>query len=83
MACLGYFSKNTRELRMPRTSGHRDSLGARWDGRVTNGELSPEHALSTADLKVRLTPEFRQRERHFGRRTEQLDPVLQSHMTTK
>lgn len=83
MACSGYFSKGTRELKMPRTFGRPDHLGARWQGDVTTGEKSVELALTTAEQHQRLTPEFLEGERRFGPRTEELDPVLSSHMHTK
>ncbi len=80
MACSGYFSKNTRgELTMPRTNGRRDERGIRWEGRVTNGEVSLEKAHFDADLHARLTPRFLHEQSQFGRRMETLDPVLQFH----
>ena len=83
MACLGYFSKNKSQLKIPRTSGHRDNLGASWKGRVLTGEQSVEEALAGDDAQVRLTPHHLEQQRRCGRPTEQLDPVLQSHLDTK
>ena len=79
MACSGYFSKNTRELTMPRTNGHRDERGIRWEGRVTNGEVSLEKAHCDADLDPRRTPRFQEQSRRLGRRMETLNAVLQFH----
>ena len=83
MACLGYFSKNQSELRMPRTHDWRDNPRASWKGRALTGEQSVEEALATDDAHVRQTPRHLENERRFGRRTEQLDHVLQSHLDTK
>lgn len=79
MACSGYFSKNTGVLTMPRTNDQRDERGICLEGRVTNGEVTLEKGHFDADLHARLTPRFQEQQRHFGRCTETLDPVLQFH----
>ena len=82
MACSGYFSKNTTELRAARTFGKRDGLGVQWHGPVTNGETSVDLALNTDDAQALLTPHHLENERSSGSPLE-TDPVLLSHIVTK
>ena len=67
MSCLGYFSKNLAELRMPRTHGQPDKSGVLWKGPVTSGEIGLETAQQRAGIcKSEPNPP--------------LDPVLRAHL---
>jgi len=49
---LGHFIKNVPPLRMPRTDGKPDSMGARYEGAVLNGKVSVQEAHAKDAIEV-------------------------------
>jgi hypothetical protein len=73
---LSFFKRRDTELRMPkREPGSADGCGIRFQGAVSNGELSVQEALSL-DAR-RLT---HQRSQSGGFADPSQDPVLRSHL---
>jgi hypothetical protein len=76
MSIAGYFSKRTRELRMPR----KDSLGIDFEGAVLTGEKSLQHrqceeAIAEVGPQATFDPAGERYET-----VEDYDPVLRSHL---
>ena len=77
MSIYGYFSKQKRETRMPRTDGQPDSIGARYEGDVLTGRTSLELAFDRQALKALST--IRQDSPVCARPLD-YDPVLRNHL---
>ncbi len=71
-----YFNKRDTALRMPkRQPGSADACGIKYEGAVSNGDLSVQEAFSLEARRL-----LQRRSQTGGAADPHLDPVLRSHL---